>query len=163
MHFSDLIIIRVSGFAFSLHVTFIAESFSQPVLVKTQIKQEPQQEESCSREPGLSRSHCVCGWVCLFDLIYAYVSLLRKFKNNFLPKMWALRVVSLSRRPSPTHSLLLCQCGLADVGSSSACRSPAPPLMCFPREKAHEAMERARLPGTQGRTQLWGTEQAGFR
>lgn len=40
VHFANLVVIRVSGSAFFLHVTFIAESCSQPVLIKSQIKQE---------------------------------------------------------------------------------------------------------------------------
>lgn len=72
------------------------------------------------------------------------------------------RIVLLSRHAPPTRGLLLCWCGPADVGSLSACRSPAPPLMCFPRGKAQEAMGRERLHVAQGRIQLLGQEWAGF-
>lgn len=63
--------------------------------------------------------------------------------------MWALRAVLLSRHPPPARGLLLCWCGQAGVGSSSAGRSPASPLMCFPRGKVQEAFGKERLPGAQ--------------
>lgn len=80
MCFADLVITRVSGSGsdFFLHVTFIAESFSQPVLIKSQIKQESQQEESSCGRPGLTPSRCVCGRVCLFDLICVCMSPFKK-------------------------------------------------------------------------------------
>lgn len=103
MHAANLIIIRVSGSDFFLHVTFTAESFSHLVSLNLKLSKNPNSKRAAPGEQA-SLVHTVCSFGCVF---FGFDPLLRKFKNNFLPKMWALREELLSGHPPPARGLLL--------------------------------------------------------
>lgn len=134
-HIANLIIVRGSGSGldFFLHVTFTAE-FLSAGLIKSQIKQESQQEESSSRRPGLTRSHCTFGWLFIW-----FDPLLRKLKITFCQRV-GTQGRAAEWMPSSHPGLLLCSAWLGWWEQPSVPAEAALFIVSFKSGKAQDIL-----------------------